>query len=106
MLKLDKIHMPDCSMAFEIARTCGCTIGNCIGTVAVWLGAGIAVVCVFISCLVCLAMWGVVKALPVAFLAVGRFAKDTIGGADGESSVEHPSMSLGIFGGHGTQRAA
>ena len=105
-MKLDKIHMPDCSMAFEIAKTYGCIIGNCIGTVAVWLAAGIAVACVFIACLVGLAMWGVVKALPVALLAVGRFAKDAVGGAAGESSVEHPSMSLGIFGGRGTQRAA
>lgn len=105
-MKLDKIHMPDCSKAFAIAKTCGCVIGNCIGTAAVWLGAGIAVVCVFIACLAGLAMWGVVKALPVAFLAVGRFAKDAIGGADGESSVEQPSMSLGIFCGRGTQRAA
>ena len=106
MLKLDKIHMPDCSLAFEIAKTCGCTIGNCIGTVAVWLGAGIAVVCVFVACLVGQAMWGVVKALPVAVLAVGRFAKDAIGGTAGESSVEYPSMSFGLFGGRGTQRAA
>ena len=103
---LEKIHMPDCSKAFEIAKTCGCVIGNCIGTVAVWLGAGIAVICVFIACLVGLAMWGVVKALPVALLAVGRFAKDVIGGADGESSVGHPSVPLGIFGGRGTPRAA
>ncbi len=106
MLKLGKVHMPDCFKAFEIARTCGCTIGNCIGMVAVWLGAGIAVACVFIACLVGLAMWGVVKALPVALLAVGRFAKDAIGGANGEPSVEHPSMPLGIFGGRGTQCAA
>ena len=105
-MRFDKINMPDCTKAFEVAKTCGCVTGNCIGTAAAWVGAGIAVIGVFIACLVGLAAWGVIKALPVALLAVGRFAKDAVGGVDGDSSAGHPSMSFGIFGGRGMRRAA
>ena len=102
----EKIHMPDCTRAFGVAKTYGCVIGNCIGTVAAWLCAGIAVVGVFIACLVGLAAWGVIKALPVALLAVGRFAKDAISGTSGDPDVERSSTSFGVFGGRNMRRAA
>ena len=105
-MKFEKIHMPDCTKAFELAKIYGAISGNCIGTVAAWVGAGVAVACVFIACLLGFAAWGVIKALPVALLAVGRFAKDAISGTSGEPNVERSSMSFGVFGGRNMRRAA
>ena len=105
-MKFDKIHMPDCTKAFEIAKTCGCVTGNCLGTAAAWVGAGIAVVGVFIACLVGLAAWGVIKALPVALLAVGHFTKDVISGTVGDSNVGRTTFSSGAFRGRELHHAA
>ena len=105
-MKFEKIHMPDCTKAFALAKIYGAASGNCIGTVAAWLVAGIAVVGVFIACLLCFAAWGVIKALPVALLAVGRFAKDAISGTNSDPNVERSSMSFGVFGGRNMRRAA
>jgi len=106
-MKFEKIHVPDCTKAFECAKEYGGAIGCGIGTGAAWGGAVVAVVTVFAAWLVGTAAWGVVKALPVAFAAVGKFVVDAIRGSGHDSDGGRSSGVVDAdFGGWGRRRSA
>ena len=93
--------------AVALPRTMGVlSTAFVIGSIAAWMCAVMAVIGFFVVWMVGKAVWGVIKVLPIALLAVGRSVEEAIGESNHDSNGKGGSAFDSVWGGRRTRRSA